>query len=178
MERSKYYNYIKKLEKIKIVIMGKDPFPKDATQIPFCKPDWEKQNKKNSSGYIVLKALGIKPDDEQLNYNTPQDLFFDLANKGVVFLNLIYERVGRQIRKHQDGEKLYEGFKINKPILEKAYKIILCGEAKKNKWNNYKNKNIVEVPHPDIRNKHNQHIKEDWINIWEKGELFKDILEE
>lgn len=55
---------------------------------------------------------------------------------------------------------------INQPVLDKACHIILCGEAKKNKWYDKRRDNAVEVCHPDVRNKINKNRYIQWSDWW------------
>src|SRR5690554_3297471 len=148
-----YQTLLNSLTDIKLVIVGKDPFPTDAIGIPFCKPNWAEQLKSNSSGFHVLNSLGVISEDIEKIHPHPIDCFYHLANNGIVFLNLSYEFIGGKLKKVEHIVQRQQAFEINRPIMEIAERIILCGEANKNRWNNFEHPNIVEVVHPDNRNR-------------------------
>jgi len=169
-----YLTEIEAQAKIKLVIMGKDPFPKGANGIPFCKNTWKEQLNPTSSGFIVLNSLGITRRNLETEFKTPTDCFLYLTTKGIVFLNLSYcfIGVGVSIRKHRHREELREGFKINEKFLKKADNIVLCGEANKNRWNDFKNSKINEVVHPARnRNSPDPKIRERWQKSWSFNSL-------
>ena len=49
-----YLDICAKMNKIDLVIMGKDPFPNDAMGIPFCKKNWELLSNKVQAGFNIL----------------------------------------------------------------------------------------------------------------------------
>lgn len=170
-----YLAHITAQDNIKLVIMGKDPFPEGATGIPFCKSSWEEQLNPTSSGFVVFRSLGLtEPKGKLERFTTPSGCFFDLAMKGIVFLNLSYCFIGGPIRKQRHRKELIEGFKINEKFLKRAGNIVICGEANKNRWNGFDGE-VNEVVHPDIRNGISQYrsIGESWLETWSFNSLNK-----
>lgn len=168
----KYLTHICNQPEIKLVIMGKDPFPKGATGIPFCKPSWEEQLNPTSSGFIVINSLGISRNHLEADFVTPTNCFFELASKGIVFLNLSYSFIDGSIRKEKHQVELRKGFETNEKFLLRANKILLCGEANKNRWNGF-DAEVDEVVHPDIRNgiSRYERIRKDWLATWSFNSL-------
>lgn len=86
---SNYLSFADRKDDYKLCIIGKDPYPEDSIGIPFCKIAI---NDKTCSGYYLLTALGISI--KSLNYKYTIDeviqIFYDLINKDVLFLNSSY----------------------------------------------------------------------------------------
>lgn len=168
---NKYFQKAIELKRIKMVFMGKDPFPKGATGIPFIKECWADMER--GSGCVVISKIA---DLVKYNFNkkkSPEEVAFDLLQiHHVVLLNLSYENIqengkNRPIRKLKDEQALENAHKINKPILEKADKVFLLGEARKLAWHeNIALKKYFCVCHPDIRNSINPKTKEEWNQFW------------
>lgn len=167
----RYYDLITSLDKIILVIIGKDPFPTNATGIPFCKSEWKDQISKNSSGRVVLESLGITLENTEHIGKNPADLFMNLARNGIVFLNISYDTITGKMQKIRDAKKRSNAIRTNKPIINKAEIIILCGEAKK--WNITKHSNIIELIHPDPRNKINRYkkVRQEWNETWGENQI-------
>lgn len=154
--------------------MGRDPYPSSPNGIPFCKKTWKELKYKSSSGYHVLNSIGINLEGIEQQFDTPNDLFFYLAKNGIVFLNLSYDFIGTntKIKKKVHSEYLNKAYLINKPIMDKSEILILCGEAKKNKWNNYTHHNCSECIHPDVQNR--KYNKQLWDKRWNQDSLKKE----
>jgi uracil DNA glycosylase len=168
-----YLRIISELEEIKLVIMGKDPYPTNPNGIPFCKPTWNEQLAENSSGNIIFNSLGIVHINQEL-YLEPKDFFIELATQGVVFLNLIYEYLeGNKVRKNRHRILLADAFRINQPYLDITEHIVFCGEANKNRWNDVLYDNAIEAVHPDMRNRNSpvHRISENWLQFWSSNSL-------
>jgi len=128
-----YQKIINNVTSINIVIMGKDPYPNESVGIPFCKPTWDSMLADSCSGRHVLNSLSIdllsyEKDSLVEIYKTPIDLFIELVDKGIVFLNLSSDFIGGPIRKKNHKKQLKKTLSINAPILEKSDHIICCGE--------------------------------------------------
>lgn len=163
-----YLNHIRDQNQIRLIIMGKDPYPTNANGVPFCKPTWTEQLDSSYSGYHIFRSLGIESKSLETSFDNPIDYFIFLSFRGIIFLNLSYSYIGGPIRRARHNAQLREGFNINRPFLETASNIILCGEAKKNRWNGHNYSNSIEVVHPDIRNRNSryQSIRENWLSNW------------
>ncbi len=119
---------------LQLAVVGKDPFPSNATGIAFCKPAWDQQLAENCSGRHVLLSLGFDPSATQAEYATPSLLFERLRTVGIVFLNASYIYVGTPIRKAKHLAHLQHAYQVNKVILEAAKAVLYCGEASKMRW--------------------------------------------
>lgn len=169
-------NYLKianAITRVKLVVVGKDPFPKAPTGIPFCKTSWAEQLKDNNSGYHVLKSVGVNLEYEKTNCNVPSDLFCNLARKGVVFLNCSYHFLDTRRLSQKDYIYVEKALPVNEPIIRKADNVLLCGEAK------ILEKKIIgvscfhKVVHPDIQNR--KFRKDKW-NFWWSENAIKNFF--
>ena len=162
-----YRNLISSLPAIRVAIVGKDPFPTNPTGVPFCKPTWSEQLEVNSSGFYMLNSIGIS-ETIRASFPLPIDCFNFLASNGVVFLNLSYDFIGVTMRKGLHQNQMHQAFQINRPIMQMAEVLLLCGEAKKNRWNDFVHPNSMEVVHPDYRNSFSryQSVRDQWNENW------------
>lgn len=155
---------------LQLIVVGKDPFPTDATGIPFCKTTWEQQLAFNCSGQYVLRSLGVNLMEAQRAYLTPSALFEYLASIGILFLNASYTFIGQKIRKSKHWEHLYAAHLVNDPFIRVANKVIYCGEAQKIKW-------VTDIDtgwcvvHPDVRNRVNPRTSMRWSTVWNDNAL-------
>lgn len=165
-------DYVKsiELERVRLVILGKDAYPKSGTGIAFCKPDWPALMADNCSGRYVLQALGINLTVESASGQPPHDLFKRLAQAGVVFLNASYsEDVGERFTKARKLDALRKAYDLNKPIITAAKTVIRCGEAFRMDWaldSKEVKRQFCDVVHPDKRNSYNSHTKVRWAQLW------------
>jgi hypothetical protein len=172
IERTRDYVESIELKRVRLVIMGKDLYPKSATGIAFCKPDWPALMAENCSGRYVLQALGINLTVEGASGQPPpHDLFKRLAQAGVVFLNASYsEDVGERFTKALKLGALRDAYyDLNKPILTAAKTVIRCGEARRMDWaldSKEEKRQFCDVVHPDKRNSYNSHTKVRWAQLW------------
>jgi len=176
-------DYLESIDKnISLVIMGKDPYPTNPTNIPFCKGSWKEQTMWNCSGKFVLQSLGFMVDELKFEYSCPRSLFQSLAENGIVFLNLSYQYVGRSLVMKDDAEMIKKYTQINLPFLTAAKTILACGEAKRIIWSRereikemYQIEKILNVTHPDIRNRNSIYPKTKlgWENYWGENKLWE-----
>lgn len=155
---------------LQIALVGKDPFPKAATQIPFCKATWKEQLASNCSGRYVLASLGVTLSEAEAEYETPQGLFEALRSAGIVFLNASCSYIGGTIVRSKHLPLLAKAHIANKPVLQAAKNVIYCGEAWKVRWIEPTLKGDLSI-HPDVRNKHNPRTKDRWKQSWEEKAL-------
>lgn len=191
MNPKKYLDGVANLRSVQLVIVGKDPYPNDATDIPFLKTRMDALFKPNCSGGIVLEAIGCNADFLCEKYKDDKEgtlkLFLSLRDKGIVFLNAIYRtdptEIGSRIGKARDLAALKEAYeKYNEPVLQKAQHVIYCGEAKKvQQWvegaPQVDDKNIHAVPHPDKRNSYSKHdeVQKKYKKWWSPGKLRRKL---
>lgn len=112
---------------IKLAIVGKDPYPTDPIGIPFAKNSIKDMNK-TASGKPLLRGLGIEEKYCELEASV-LDLYDLFLQNGIVFLNILYKYIGREISVKNDKPYLDCANSINHSILEFSAKIVLCGEA-------------------------------------------------
>ena len=156
---------------LQAAIVGKDPFPTAATQIPFCKATGKEQLALNCSGRYVLASLGITLSTVEAEYETPRELFEALRSVGIVFLNASRSYIGGTINRSKHLPLLTEALVANEPILHAARNVIYCGEAWKVSWVAPTVTGELSV-HPDVRNKYNPRTKDRWKQSWEEKALF------
>lgn len=159
-----YAEIVGTITNIKLVIVGKDPFPTAPIGIPFCKTSWEEQLKDNNSGLYVLRSIGVNLEYEKTNCIAPSNLFHKLARQGVVFLNCSYHFLDTDGLPKKDHIYVDMALTVNEPIIRKADNVLLCGEAKiledKIKGVNCFHRSV----HPDIRNRNSR--QPEWLEWW------------
>jgi len=159
-------------KQIRLVLLGKDPYPTGPTGIPFVKDNWATLNK-NSAGYNVFCSLCGK---ETLSQSpSPRALALELAARGIVFLNCSYHYLRKEVLnkyKHFRYVKLaYEG---NRIFLERADRVILCGQAYpmlawvKHDLNMDKYKS---APHPSRQARNRINDQSQWDEYWQEKAL-------
>ncbi|GGH76732.1 hypothetical protein JOD43_004345 [Pullulanibacillus pueri] len=157
----------------KLCIVGRDPFPKGATGIPFCKETWDVQFKKNHAGYSIIKSFGQNTE----NYSSPKEHFYNLAKHGIVFLNASYYFLNKEyISKTKHLDAVASSFGINKPILQRSKKILLSGKDTCTMigWMNpdvYFDEKYTKVPHPSPQSRNRIKLKSEWDKYWDKDAL-------
>jgi hypothetical protein len=171
-----YLNILEGLDEIKLIIMGKDPYPEDPTGIPFCKNTWNAMFQYTCSGRYVLSVLGYKRKKIlKGKYGCPAEFFKYLAGKrGIVFLNISYYYIGGSLRKKEHEGFIEDAMATNMPIMEKAKSIIICGAAGKLPWIASRwialttRVKVINVVHPDVRNSSSiyQSVKDEWKKYW------------
>ena len=170
-----YYNILTKLSEIKLIIMGKDPYPDAPTGIPFCKDTWAQMFQNNCSGRYVLSALGYESKKSlERKYSRPTDFFKYLAEKkGIVFLNISYHYIGGSLLKKDHEGYINDAWDTNKFIMQKAKSVVVCGIAGRRPWITSKWKALTEIEvigvvHPDIRCKNSKYksVQEEWKMRW------------
>ncbi len=171
----KYYKELLEINTINILIIGKDPYPTSPNGIPFCKDDINDLKKSNCSGKYLLFGLGIDLDKETRN---PEDIFFNLLRKDKIgFINSSYFFLGK--RKITSNEIEYSE-SINKPILKKSQIIVATKSSLKilKEYNKLPD-NIIEISHPDNRNKNSRYekVRNSWSAIYSKLNGLVDFIE-
>lgn len=190
-ERLDYLNYLPKVDEIKAVIIGQDPYPKDPTGIAFCKPKISDIFREYCSGKYVLNSLGLTEklvlENKEL-FKTPKDIFYYLFDNGVVLINISNHILKGEFitgqSKSEFNRKLFENNKdyileakeYNEHFIKKAEKIFLLG-----RW---KTQPIFEKFYPEyLANKvlihpSNYNTKNsDKIEEWKKTYCTKHILD-
>jgi len=159
---------------IDLVIVGQDPFPNRATGIPFSKETWEEQIASSSAGRYVLKSLGIDTDDARNEFKCPDELFMMLRNQGVVVLNASYiDPSDRKSEGLRWKEVLDESRKYDQGILERAERVVLCGNIAQRLDKTSDDKNWEHYVHPALRNRNHPDasVRKKWHEQWGGGSL-------
>lgn len=152
---------------IKLVVVGKDPYPEGALGLPFAKKDMSSQDKCDS-GFVILWALGIAFFPQ--NKDDVNKLYKELLQEGIVFLNVSYKYLGKRVplEKSIHLPYLHCANSFNKIILDHAQSVLLCNSAKNGfLWPNNLNKktkpaNIMIENHPSGNN------AKQWKQTWAK----------
>ncbi len=162
---------------LQLVIVGKDPYPRSAVEIPFCKESLDELYVHNCSGGVVLSSLGYeKARAQKLHGGDSLSLFLALRESGIIFLNALYRDpkcdktsgdIGKKILKG-DTYALKRAYEQNEDVLVRAKNVILCGEAKKIvRWLpgaplSAEGGRVHCVVHPDVRNA----WRDEWKAWW------------
>lgn len=162
-----YIDILQTRKHFSLVIVGKDPFPTAPTGVPFCKPSWNEQNKRNGSGIFVLESIGIDVASAMEAYSVPVGLFYSLAIQGVVFLNCSYHFLETDGLPKKDYKYVESALITNEPVIRNADNVILCGESKILSEKIDGIDFFLPVVHPDPRNRK----KDEWAEIWGKDKL-------
>jgi len=153
-----YFDSLIMADNIRILIVGRDPYPNGSMGIPFCKNEINDLRKHNCSGKYLLKGLGVDIDSETRN---PNEIFFDLLKtKKVGFVNASYFYIGAEKPKRYQVK--FSNL-INQQIYKKSEFVILTNSAKK--LLKTRDKKIIDGYEPidDIEIK--MPIKEDWLTV-------------
>ena len=152
--------------RIKLVLIGLDPFPTGAIGIPFCKASWSKLKKE--SGYRVFSSLTGSTDLEKDFANcTPKGKALELVNEGIILLNSSYQLLNKSCDKKLVKK---QAFAFNKFIIDKASdEQVLCLGNKS--WGITKSLYVTEtklkhVKHPSARPKDRD---SSWQKYWNVG---------
>lgn len=162
-----YIDVVARRKRFHLVIVGKDPFPTAPTGIPFCKPSWHEQNKRNGSGVFVLESIGVDVSAAMRAHTEPADLFCSLAAQGIIFLNCSYHFLATRGLPKKDYTYVDMALNVNEPIIRNAENVVLCGQSKilQEKLDTFDR--FHKVVHPDPRNRR----RAEWQDFWEKNKL-------
>jgi uracil DNA glycosylase len=163
------------LTPLKLAIVGRDPYPKDAIGIPFAKPTIP-QTASSLSGGKIFQSLGI--DVRAWRGKDIRMLFEKLLKQRIVFLNASYVFLGKgPLAQGKHGVFLHCANTANSAIINNTEQVVLCGEATKGyKWANGLTTKAVlpqkfhSVPHPSAR-EYNRNETE-FQKYWAPGALF------
>jgi hypothetical protein len=157
-----------------LAIMGKDPFPRGATGIPFIKGSWDEQKAHNCAGRYLLEGLGVDLSRASLEFCCPLAFAFALRETGTIFLNAAYVLLDGDLRKGAHLHLLEAAYLQHRDVLRVAEKVVLCGQASKaRRWVSAWVQPCLEVVHPDQRNSNSNcaRVKDEWHRHWMPGAL-------
>lgn len=157
-----------KLGKIKLVVIGLDPFPTMATKIPFCKENWS--DLKQDTGYRVFSSI---LDEGVLvgMSGTPKLKAIELAKQGIIFLNSSYLLL-RTLKGLAREQAKSDAFNFNKHFIENtpAGAVICMGKAYTFTGKYMSDKSVLtKVFHAAAYPIHRSNRL--WKNYWVVGEL-------
>jgi len=141
---------------LKLAIMGRDPYPKDAQGIPFAKPTIL-QTANSLAGGKIFDSLGL--DIRFWQGKDIRILFKKLLKQRIVFLNASYVFLGKgPLAQRKHGIYLHCANTVNSVIIKYTENVVLCGEATKGyKWANglttkaFLPQKFHCAPHPSAR---------------------------
>ena len=151
---------------VRLVILGRDPYPNGAEHIPFVKVSWD-DLKQGSAGYNLFSSLfGCIPKND---YATPSDCAFALLQFGIVLLNASYHYLEKEtISQKRHLGCIDKAFGINLSILERSKLILACGDAHQmlDMVATFDHV-VVKVPHPTTQSRNSPNTdKELWDSYW------------
>ncbi len=120
-----YLEKVQNVQRLKLVVVGQDPYSFGGNGIAFCKNSFEDLFDGNCSGDYVLNSLGYTMDYAKQTYANPVDMFLDLLNKGIAFINMSAEHL-----KSKEIEYYRKFYDYNSVFLSKAEKIVVLGISK------------------------------------------------
>lgn len=166
--RNKYLSEAIK-HKIKLIIIGQDPYPTGSNGIAFCKDTFKEMNKNCCGRYVLESVTGEKFDIIKEKYKTPSLLFDRLLYEGVLFINLS-NKIIKKLTKEELESEINNCKSIINTHKKEFPKIVKCG-----KYCNDKFTNIDFAVHPVTINKNIRN--KEWRNYWEIGKLKKIFAE-
>lgn len=172
-----YLEIVTELDLVKICIIGKDPYPQNAAEVPFLKKEWSGLEDKREAGYHILNSLGLWKTLSELKSQkiSPIQVFHYLARNGIVFLNASYHYLNNEpATKWKHFWMVNDALTVNLPILNRAEHVLFCGDA-------YNMMNWVVdgcapeegVPHPSQQglNALKGETKSKWHEEWDENKL-------
>lgn len=169
---NKYLDMCHKMDPLKLVIIGRDPFPSAAENIPFIKSSWAELDMRSAGHYLFHSLLSTS----ELNAcNTPKDAAFFLLANNIVLLNASYNFLEEdKISEYKHSRFVERALEFNFPILERSNNVIMCGDAKQMlDWVISYDSNFISAPHPSLQSRNAIKDKSLWDNFWGSGELLK-----
>ena len=172
---SDYVEKARNLSDIKLVILGKDPYPSGASNIPFVKDTWADLTK-DSAGYNVFRSLG--GESVQTEYESPKKFVFHLLSRNIVLLNCSYNYLEKEtVSQKNHAFFINTAFDNNLSILERAKRVLMCGGAEKmlSMVAVYDEGIFEKVPHPSGQSRNGAEDKSAWNKVWSINALNKAI---
>lgn len=172
-----YYRTASKMETIKLLVVGQDPYPTGSNGVAFCKDSYYSLyvEEPETSGSIVLKSMGLDMKKaRQISRKNPKTLFYELLTKfGICFIN-VYNKAHDNIDIEERRINAEQTYRFNLPIVKKAKKIVLLGKGiTKNTFEEYYEGISYDhvFIHPSLSAK--QSNPSEWAEIWETNTLEK-----
>jgi hypothetical protein len=169
--KNEYFERLSKVPTLKLVIIGQDPYPSGANGIAFCKNTFDELLHPSCCGKEILYSLDINIDSAIKNFSSPIELFYDLLDNGIAFINVNHEMFTDQAQ----NLSIFKPY--NQSFLEKAEQIVVLGLSKaKDAFKQYYSEfeNVEFLIHPSAKAKLNSPI--DWKKKWNKTHLKNNYL--
>ncbi len=165
-------NYLNTIRKstVKNGIIGRDPYPKGAIGIPFCKKLWPDIDDRSAGLFILNTFYKI---DKNID---PVFLFHEMAHNGTIVINASYYILGEPYKASVHKKCVDEAWDtINKDLilsLNSEGNIYLCGDAGKMLKHIFDDKEIKQsikatvkyVSHPCLQSRNRN--KSRWDETW------------
>lgn len=168
-------NNLKNGEKIKAVLVGRDPYDGEALGIPFSVKEWVDLpgSRKGNSGRYLLESLTDKSrNDLAEEHDNPTRCIEDcLLPQGIILLNSSYEFLKDCKFKKKARDNAYQ---FNKLFYAHCDNIFILGKKtqESQRARNRQGKfSFIEIPHPCCQAKSSK--KDEWEHYWSKGALKK-----
>lgn len=168
--KNEYLEKLQSVERLKLVIVGQDPYPFGANGIAFCKDTFSELEHPKCCGKDVLFSLGVDLVEYKKRYSNPVELFMGLLDQGIAFVNVNHELFTENSNVEQFKE-------YNNQFLSKADKIVVLGlSAAKTAFNQYYSEyaNVSFLIHPSGRNQFSMPVQ--WNAIWASNYLKTNFL--
>lgn len=124
LNKFRYKNLLEKVDKLQLVIVGQDPYPKGANGIAFCKNTFDELLDQYCCGKDVLVSLGINIQSASKEFKSPVEFFeYLLVEKGIAFINVNH----KLFSENKDSSE--EFIPYNEAFLSKAENIAILGET-------------------------------------------------
>ncbi len=162
-----YYQAATELKEIDLLIIGQDPYPKDANGVAFCKNELEQFFDESCCGKDLLFSLGMSEDFVRKGFANPRHCFQNLLVKHKICFINASNAVTKDMNETQLELILEESKEFNLPFLKKAKQIIILGTGKTKEYYHRYNCGIEyteAVIHPTGRNK--KEYLSQWKKIW------------
>jgi hypothetical protein len=168
--KNEYLEKLQSVERLKLVIVGQDPYLYGANGIAFCKDTFSELEHAKCCGKDVLKSLGIDLVESKMRFENPVELFMGLLDQGIAFINVNHEL----FTVNSDVEQ-FKGY--NNQFLSKADKIVVLGlSAAKTAFNQCYSeyRNVSFLIHPSGRNQFS--MPDQWNAVWASTYLKNNYL--
>lgn len=159
-------------KQVRLVLLGRDPYRTGATGVPAFKDDWIALNKRFAGYNILCSLLGKETLSDAC---APRLLAFQLAEKGIVFLNCSYHYLSKErICRDKHGRYAELAYKENRVFLARAGRVILCGQAcSMLSWvkRDLDKDRYKCAPHPALQARNRMKDRSRWDQYWQENAL-------